>query len=188
MEIFLLNLKWMIFNVLLAIIPVAFGWIMYRKRSLFIRIPAFLVWFFFLPNTMYLLTDIINVFDDIKHVTWEFIIADIILFVSLMPIGVLTYVAAVYPFEKMVQKNKAIDKKSALIILSFFVGFGLVLGRVLRLNSWEVLTETGNVIELSLEVFRSPQLIFLVLGFSLLTYLVYIFFKKDVIEFLRLDK
>ena len=58
------------------------------------------------------------------------------------------------------------------------VGFGIVLGRIQRLNSWEIFTETERVITDSLQITTSSKLVMYAIFFGLLGNLVYFIFRK----------
>lgn len=190
MQVLLENFSWMLFNVILALIPIVFGWIMYKSHNLVIKIAAGFIWLFFLPNTIYLLTDIINFKQDATRLTGIYLAADLLLYILLMIIGVITFIMALDPFEKMLlrarSKRKLLEHKFIIYALNFLVGFGLVLGRVHRVNSWEVITDLGKVIYYSLKTLESSQLMLLVLAFAILTQAVYLFCRKVVVKSINL--
>ena len=64
MMILLNNVFWMGWNVFLALIPPIFGWLVLITRQRVLKIACALIWFFFLPNTLYLITDL-------PHIIWQ---------------------------------------------------------------------------------------------------------------------
>lgn len=172
------NFEWMTWNIFLAIIPVIFGKIMVQKsKSNFKRIVAGLVWFFFLPNSIYLLTDPINLFKDARFLDGIYLTLDIILFAILLPIGVVTYIVSMGYFEKLLRKIKhKTFKISIILVLNFLVAFGVVLGRFQRVNSWEVITDIPNVYEKSVGILTSPVLMSWVIFFVVCFEIVYYYF------------
>lgn len=184
MDIIISNLAWMSFNVILALIPIVFGIIMYQNKNIIVKAVAGLIWFFFLPNTIYLTTDIINFLKDVKRISGVFLAIDLALYLFLIVIGVITFIMAIDPFERMLFKDKSkkiIEQNLPIIyVLNFFVGFGVVLGRIHRLNSWDVFVDTQRVIFYSLETLRSLKLMILVFAFAILSQFVYVKFRKSV--------
>lgn len=157
---------------------------MIQAKNIYLRLLIGFVWFFFLPNTIYLLTDITHLFEDILVISGIYLLIDILFYVVLMVLGVVTFIWAMDPFERLLlktrSKKKLIEHKYIIYGLNFLVGFGLVLGRVHRVNSWEVITDTSKVIHFTLETFKSIELMFWVVGFTILSQVVYMKFRKFV--------
>lgn len=179
MELFLFNVGWMLSNILLALIPIFLARAVFtqpqRKKSAgstFLKFIGAIVWFFFLPNTIYLVTDIVNLLYDVQYIQGILLLLDAAMYISLIPLGVITFIWAVSPFEKMYHAQ------IPLFVLNFFVAFGVVLGRVQRANSWEVITDPQSVVARSIEIVRSPDLLILVFVFAIFSQVVYIRFKK----------
>lgn len=169
---------------ILALIPIVFGILMYRNKNIIAKAAFGIVWFFFLPNTIYLTTDIIHFFEDARKISGIFLAIDLFLYLSLIVLGVVTYIMAVDPFERLLFKNKTKKQREQnlplIYILNFFVGFGVVLGRVHRLNSWDIVINTEQVIYHTLETLRSIPLMILVFAFMLLSQVTYMRFRKSV--------
>lgn len=174
----------MSFNVILALIPIVFGILMYRNKNIIAKVGFGLIWFFFLPNTVYLLTDIINFIGDYKKISGIYLFLDFAMYLILIPIGIVTFILALDPFERMLfgkkSKEKIRDNLPIIYILNFLVGFGIVLGRVHRLNSWDIFINIQDVIFYSLKTFTSLKLMILVFGFAILSQFVYMKFRKSV--------
>lgn len=139
MDYIFFELQWMLFNILLACLPVLFIQVFIKNKSRILRSILFLLWLFFLPNTLYLLTDITHLFSSISLTPFVFIPVTILLYILLVIIGLLTFLLALTPLEKFLQKRKNINGTLFLVIINFLVGIGVMLGRVERANSWDVL-------------------------------------------------
>ncbi|HSW88470.1 MAG TPA: DUF1361 domain-containing protein [Candidatus Saccharimonadales bacterium] len=186
MHLILFNIQWMSFNVFLAVIAVIFGWLMVKTPSKFLKIFYGSIWFVFLPNTIYLLTDIGHFF-----VAWPRVpLSDKGIFISeyaiLMIIGAISFILGLYPieqfFRKTKNKRKQIKKDIFIYGTNFLIGFGLVLGRIERVNSWDVLTNTSAVVYKSLHTITSIQLSLLVIFFGLLSNLVYFTLRDFIVN------
>src|ERR1700680_4269379 len=139
MPIIISNISWMSFNIFLALIAVLFGWLMKKTTGRILQVIYGCVWITFLPNTLYLLTDIIHLFDGLDRAEeiYKFIL--IFQYLFLLLLGVITYFAAVYPAEKVFIKSMKWNKLAFIIIINVLVSFGMTLGRVERINSWNLL-------------------------------------------------
>ena len=180
MEIFVFNLEWMIPNVALAALPVIFGLAYLRIKSRLLRIPLFVFWFLFLPNTIYLLTDIEYL---PKQIMQSGSIDRLIIFsqyVILLVIGVLTYFGGLLPL-KILFKELRIKKQSqklAIVVLNFAIGYAVILGKVERTHSWYVFTQPLRVIEDMINVFTIPFLLLSAIGLGILFNTIYFSFYK----------
>lgn len=184
MQILLFNLSWMLFNIILAMIPIVFGIVMVQNKNLLIKLASFTIWFFFLPNTIYLLTDFMHLFEDARQLSGIYLIIDAGLYITMAILGVVTFILAIDPFERILLKThsqkKLAEHKLVIYGLNFLVGFGLVLGRIHRVNSWEVVTDTGRVIYYTLQTISSLEFMFWVLIFAVLSQVVYLRFRNVI--------
>ncbi|HVT01607.1 MAG TPA: DUF1361 domain-containing protein [Patescibacteria group bacterium] len=181
MNILLHNLHWISFNVLLAIIPIPLGYLMLKSKNVFAKLIFVLAWLFFLPNSLYLITDMFHIIYDAKKISGVYLVIDFVIYFSLILIGILTFVTSEYFFEKtfLVKKYKK-HEFILLFLLNLLVGFGLVLGRFQTVNSWEVITDPNHVISKTLGIFNSPGLLFYVLLFGGVAQVTYYSFRKLV--------
>jgi uncharacterized membrane protein len=183
MQILLNNISWMGFNAFLALIPPIFGWLLLKTRQLALKIAFALIWFIFLPNTLYLITDL-------PHMTWQWHrmhhagqIALALQYLTLVLIGLITFILALYPVEKALLQSSWPKKKALvpvlIIVTNCFIGLGIVLGRVQRINSWDMIVDIPKVIDASKNIFTSLDLILLVLLFGLFANVYYFLCRKS---------
>lgn len=174
----------MTFNILLALIPVLLGWLIYYIKSKYVKAVLFVAWVLFVPNTIYIFTDIIHLIKDIRRVDMLGFVVILLQYSTLLIAGFLTFIFSLYPIERMLRKkNKKRHERRAnnlLIGINFLIGFGIVLGRVYRLNSWDIFGETERLIYATVQVLSSPSMIMLVILFGLFANLVYFLFKARV--------
>ena len=170
-------------NVFLALIPPIFGWLLLKTRQKVLKVAFALVWFFFLPNTLYLITDL-------PHIIWQWHrmhhAGQIVLalqYITLVLIGLVTFLLALYPVEKALVRSSRLKKKSLvpflIILTNFFIGVGIVLGRVQRINSWDIVVDIPKVIAASLSIFNSLELILFVLFFGVFANVYYFVCRKS---------
>lgn len=145
------HLWWMAWNLLLAFVPVLLAFALFRPRVE--RTAAWwfgvVVWVLFLPNAPYVITDVVHLFDDIRgarsdlQVLGEFIP----LYLALFSLGFGCYVVALdraWRYVRAVAPNRRWWPIETGLHLACAVG--IYLGRVVRLNSWQVFTRPRSVL------------------------------------------
>ena len=176
MHVILSNILWMSFNVFLALVAVFFGWFMKKMRWRVLRILSAVVWIIFLPNTLYLLTDIIHFFPNMHRVEGIEKLIVISQYFLLLLFGVITYFAAVYPAEKVFgEKAKEKAKWNQVVfifIIKSLVTFGISLGRIERTNSWYFVTDPFRILHDTMHLLASFNVAFWLL-LTLLSTLLY---------------
>jgi len=146
------------------------------------------VWFIFLPNTIYILTDITHLFEDWSKVDNLFRLILIVQYGLFSIVGIITFTLAVYFFQKLLQgksagwRNKRIKATTfiAIIVLNFIVGFAVVLGGIARTNSWHIFTNPSRVLEDSFDLIYSQELLMLSLGVGIFANLTYFIMAETV--------
>lgn len=180
MEIFYNNFFWMIPNVALASLGFVFGLLYLQVKSNFLRIPLFILWILFLPNTIYLLSDLEHYFVQLTETDFIGIIFLTVQYGILFALGILTYFAGMIPMEKFFKKRKLKNYGLIFLIFNFAIAFGVVLGKIERTHSWYVFTQPYRVLEDIFSVLMTPRLILMVVLFGTAFNLIYFFFRKKV--------
>lgn len=187
MSIFLYNFGWMSFNTFLAVIPVVFGYLMLKSKNNSLRLIFFLIWFVFVPNTIYIVTDLVDLPEQwiIAHLAEKLLL--ILQYSILEIIGVITFLVAMYFFEKfLLGIFKNIKTVGFLIFFTnILIAFGVILGRIHRVNSWEVITNPMFVVNSSLFILSSIEQMTMVFIFGLFGYLLYELLKEKVSFYLK---
>lgn len=184
MEIFLHNFNFIWFNSALALIAVLFGWLMVKAHSKFAKTLYGFIWFIFLPNTIYILTDVAHLFEDWPKVDNLFRAILIVQYGFFSVVGIVTFVTAIYFFQKLLQEKskKGIRQTTiiAIFILNFIVGFAVVLGGIERTSSWQIFTNPSRVLEDSLDLLYSQELLMLSLGVGVFANLTYFIMAETI--------
>lgn len=165
MPIFVQNFSWMSVNVILAILPLFFVALLRKKRPLYLYVFFLMLWIFFMPNTIYLITDL-------QHFPGQFIKADsiaeqfaiFIQYILLTFFGVFTYFYALDPIERAARKYKLTKatKYTLYIFVNYIISVGLIMGKIQRTHSIYVVTQPTRVIWDVYEVFTNHKLLLLV--------------------------
>lgn len=144
----------LIWNMILAIIP--FGLLKMEKNasSKVLKILAILAWVLFLPNTFYTVTDLIHIqnlkfyFFENPYASATYIedIASWMEIVNLFLVSTFGFFAGLINVDKFVKRfENTWQKIAAISILSILSGVAIYIGRFLRFNSWDVLNPFGLV-------------------------------------------
>lgn len=135
-------------NLLLAWGGLLFAWLLTRRLGAgrwlsWQNITLSLAWIFFLPNTWYVLTDFIHVYEtgEISE------LYDIALISSLVFCGFMLGLASLFLVHKQLLKRLS-ELKSYLFIEAAILlsSFAIYLGRDLRWNTWDVVTNPGGLV------------------------------------------
>jgi uncharacterized membrane protein len=115
-----------------------------RRGTAFARlIPLAAIWFVFLPNAPYLLTDFVHLGSRNDAPLWF----DIVLFASFAWTGVLLGFLSIFLMQVVVRRRYGSPWSWALVGGSLAASsFGIYLGRSLRWNSWDFLVRPGALL------------------------------------------
>jgi uncharacterized membrane protein len=184
------NIGWMSWNLFLAFIPLAISvWIfrVKRRRSL-VWWLGFLVFFSFLPNAPYLLTDVIHLIDDIRRVDSVWMITLVLFPVYLVVIlaGFEAYVISLINWGYYLHRiGKSQWILRVELISHALCAVGIYWGRFLRFNSWDFITQPDAVITKGIEEILGKQpLVIIGITFVLLTGLHWLM-KRVTLGFIR---
>lgn len=135
-------------NLLLAWLALFFGWLLIKQLG---RRPwgnwrpvlfTFL-WVFFLPNAWYVMTDFIHVFDT-GEISYLY---DIAMISTLSLCGFLLGFASLFSVHRQMVKRMDFISAGLLIEAVILVAsFAIYLGRDLRWNTWDILTNPSGLI------------------------------------------
>lgn len=151
-------LLFLLWNVFLAMIPLAISTVLLKAQSenhpMYVQLLLGLAWLVFFPNAPYMLTDYIHLtYGDQTYFWLDLITLSYFAFIALV-----TAVISLKDIEHwmMVRYNKAFARLLifGLCILS---GIGIYLGRDLRFNSWDVLIKPKELIHVSLMRMSDPM-------------------------------
>jgi uncharacterized membrane protein len=181
------NFGWMAYNCFLALIAVGLGYLVLQVNAKFLKFIIGVFWLLFLPNTIYIFTDLEHLVRQWQVIEPSFRSLLVLEYVIFEIIGIITFLLAFFPFEKLVKSLKFSKKQTiwAFVVFNFVVAFGMVLGRVERVNSWQVFTNPPAVISSTLHVFHSFSLIALTVLFGLLCNFIYFLFRKKAHVFIK---
>lgn len=146
----------MVWNLYLAAVPTVLALVLFRRPA---RLGVgwwmtFVVWLLFLPNAPYVLTDVVHMGADLRRARSDdhiyLVLATYAVFAAA---GLASYVVSMQLFRRFL--HRVAPRRAVAAILVTVHGLCVIamyLGRVVRLNSWDVLVEPGRVLESVLRV------------------------------------
>ena len=145
------HLPWMGWNLSLAAIPLLLAWVLFqpgRRRGALWWLGV-VVFVAFLPNAAYVLTDVVHLAQDFQRFKRPSVLVGAIipLYCAYFLAGLACYSVALTRLRRYLiaagQTRMALPAEVALHLL---VAVGIFLGRVGRLNSWDILARPAAVI------------------------------------------
>ncbi len=143
--------KFLVWNLFLAWIPMLFavGFALVRRR--FWLVPAGLCWLAFLPNSPYLVTDLVHLGNGVE--LWRHVLQ----YGFAAWTGILLGVVSLRLVHQRIEREFGAAWGWLTVVLSVgLCAVGVVIGRFQRWNSWDLLTRPDAVVAATLEWVRSP--------------------------------
>ncbi len=150
----------LVWNLFLAVIPYAITTYLMSipKLNKLWLVLCFGVWLLFLPNAPYIVTDLLH----LRISDTSFLWLDILVVLSFASSGLLLFFLSILDMKRILKPYINTSKIKFLIFSLFFLnGFGVYLGRFLRYNSWEILSNPKYLFEdiftILLQPFSNPE-------------------------------
>ncbi|MBA2332644.1 MAG: DUF1361 domain-containing protein [Actinobacteria bacterium] len=177
---------WVFWNLLLAWIPFGVAVVVYDRHRAGARpttlLPLGALWLLFLPNAPYIVTDFKHLAAGDTVPLWF----DIVVIAAPAWTGLLLGFLSLYLVHAVMRELAGVAAGWLVAIGSLgLASFGVYLGRVLRWNSWDLLTDPGLLVQLDSVLVdpRAQAMTILLSGFLTLSYLVlYTFMRLDLRE------
>lgn len=129
-------------NLLLAWIPLASALLMRRQEKTIPALLCFLVWLPFFPNAPYIITDLVHLRPRNDFPLWF----DSILLYSFAFTGlVVGMYSAVIIYNRLKELMPRLIAKGIMLSVMLISGYGIYIGRCLRWNSWDLLTDPTGI-------------------------------------------
>jgi uncharacterized membrane protein len=187
---------WILWNVFLAVIPVgaayALAWgvqkffLRPKRAPWFYGLPLLLlalVWFAFLPNSCYLLTEWRHFLLDghfaalrdaaeSNHVYMIQLARWSCVFLMYTAVGALSFALSIRPIARVLRR---IHASLVLWAVPFFflTSLGVYLGLIVRLNSWDLVSRPDLVLLIAVHALLNPPLLKVITIFALLLWMLY---------------
>ena len=172
----------LVWNLFLAFIPFMIsGWLLKQEKgkSRLLMLAAFTAWLLFIPNAFYIITDLFHLPSNESVPLWY----DLALLLSFAWSGILFGVISVRQVERALEHyfNRSFGMFFILPVM-FMNGLGVYIGRYLRFNSWDVITNplqlAKDIIYLFIHPLRNGMDWGMILCYTLLMTIIYTAIKK----------
>lgn len=176
------DLDYLLWNLALAWVPFVAALALddVRATPLRLQLPLLGLWLVFFPNAPYLVTDLIHI-DPANH-TAIGILGDAAL-VSVAPAGLALGFSSLALVERSVRERFGSRTALAVSVLSLAAAsLGIYLGRVVRLNSWDLLTRprvVGSVLhQLAVDPLAHPLAVAATIALAVTLSVLYLRFRR----------
>ncbi len=133
-----------IWNLILAFLPwtISLTWKKHTNNKT-MRWISYFVWLLFLPNAPYLMTDLFHLRFHHEAPMWY----DLMLIFSAAFAGLMLFYMSVFNFLNTLNNTLFLKhKRQVVYLLMFLTGYGIYLGRIVRLNSWDIISSPIKVV------------------------------------------
>lgn len=151
---------YMVWNLLLATMPLLFVWLLLERlktnrwSSDWICIVLSLLWLGFLPNSFYIVTDLIH----LAEVTNQTLLYDSVMMFVFSITGFTLGYAAVIPMHQQLRRRlKPLQANSVIGVVFLLCSFAIFLGRYMRWNTWDILANPAGLIFDVSDSFVNPR-------------------------------
>jgi uncharacterized membrane protein len=178
--------NFLLWNLFLAFVPLVFAWITYYVVDKWGMVPVILfsfLWLLFYPNAPYMISDMMHVNDSSPIILYE----TLLLFSFAM-------LALFYGFYSLKIIHLVFKLRMGTLMANIIIWIcivlsstGIYLGRILRLNSWDLfthpLTTMQTVFDHLFPVTKNPSTYLVIFLFSIIQFILLIMMKDfDEIE------
>lgn len=137
----------LVWNLFLAALPYLFSTVLTKLNNLNnykpLQFICFGMWLLFLPNSPYIITDLIHLQNENATLVW----LDMLLVFVYAIIGLLFGLFSMIDvYHVLKSKYDAKNANFFMIYLCLLCGYGVYLGRFLRFNSWDLFTKPYTLI------------------------------------------
>lgn len=172
-------LFFLIWNLFLAVVPYAITshllTLDFKNSSKLKIVTVSAVWLAFIPNAFYIITDLVHLANSEGHIFW----LDLIIVSSHALIGFAFGLMSLQHFEKIAREFTTAGKVNFLIpVICFLCGIGIYIGRILRYNSWDIISDP---MDLAIDLFQmafSPKSMLFSIHFGVFIYFSFLIKKN----------
>lgn len=176
-----LSYIFLVWNLFLAFIPWWISNFINKQSSINYRyVPIIVLWFLFLPNAPYILTDLFHLKERTPFPLWY----DLVLVLSFALCGLLLFFKSLKDmFELLHLKLKPLYVTLITPFVFWLISFGLYLGRYLRFNSWDII-HPFHILKSSYTILFQKDTIGFTCVFSIFLWFIYVL----LIQFNKYEK
>lgn len=165
-----LSYLWLNWNLFLAIVPLFFAWVFIVAKQKWLQIISFILWLGFLPNSPYIVTDFIHMADvGPQSILWY---DGMMIFLYTLA-GMIIWVGSTI----IIQRYKKWGEWF-IPVIGLLSGFGVYLGRYIRFNTWDIITDLLSIMVTIGDIVTDPNNHQPVILMTLVITFIFIIFSK----------
>lgn len=147
----------LVWNLFLACVPVFASRLLFRahqrKAPDLTQLGLVCIWLLFLPNAPYILTDLVHLQSEHTPLYWY----DLGMLLSCAGTGLLLGYSSLFDVHKVFEERFGARFGWTIVVVALIAsGFGVYLGRVMRWNSWDVVTNPRGLFGSIAEFLLNP--------------------------------
>lgn len=129
----------------------------------------------FLPNAPYIITDFVHLRNSKSTMFWF----DLFLIFSFANTGLIIAIISMNDMHKVICQNWSLKiANKSIITITILCGFGIYLGRFLRFNSWNFVTNPFLILKQSFMSLANSITWFITIGFACLLWVLFSLFRS----------
>ena len=167
----------LIWNMMLALIAYDFAVLTRYFKQAWLFPVLFILWLVFYPNTFYMITDIVHM-HWVGDTLWNK--ASLHLFMVFVPSILFGIYCGIESWLILLERFKFSwwTELLATLVLSVISSMAIYIGRYDRLNTWDLVSNPGQVVQKLLETFQRERLLF-ILGFTFIQIMTLLFLSRE---------
>lgn len=167
----------LIWNMMLALIAYDFAVLTRYFKQAWLFPILFILWLVFYPNTFYMITDIVHM-HWVGDTLWNR--ASLHLFMVFVPSILFGIYCGIESWLILLERFKFSwwTELLATLVLSVISSMAIYIGRYDRLNTWDIVSNPGQVVQKLLETFQRERLLF-ILGFTFIQFMSLVFLSQN---------
>lgn len=167
----------LIWNMMLALIAYDFAVLTRYFKQAWLFPILFILWLVFYPNTFYMITDIVHM-HWVGDTLWNR--ASLHLFMVFVPSILFGIYCGIESWLILLERFKFSwwTELLATLVLSVISSMAIYIGRYDRLNTWDIVSNPGKVVQKLLETFQRERLLF-ILGFTFIQFMSLVFLSQN---------
>jgi uncharacterized membrane protein len=140
---------WLNWNLFLGLLPLLFAWLVTISKRFWLSSILVILWLGFLPNAPYLVTDFIHMADiGPQSLLWY----DAMMIFMYTVAGIASWIVSV-----QVLQSKFTWPSWVVWLIAFLTGFGIYIGRYIRFNTWDIVTNPSAIFETIGVIITQPK-------------------------------
>lgn len=144
------------------------------RASRILAICCFGTWLLFLPNSPYIITDLVHLHSEHSYLKWYDLFLVFVFALNGLLLGVLSMVDM---FALLSEKYSKRVGMFTMFKVSLLCGYGIYLGRFLRFNSWDLFTQPGRILTEITATIYEPRLWLMTFAFGGLLWILFLLLR-----------